>query len=153
MYFKGLQFGKLIFRRQISASNESERVEAVYSTLINMRLSEVNQLVEKLKSNFNIVSIASSATAAPGPSSSTSATPVAQKEAKTEYNVILQKIDASNKAKIIREIKVLLPSLNLVEAKNFVESAPKLIKDKVKQEEANSIKTTLEALGAHVSLE
>lgn len=42
---------------------------------------------------------------------------------------------------------------NLIEAKKFVESAPKVIKDNVPKEEAEKIKKTLEALGATVVLE
>lgn len=34
---------------------------------------------------------------------------------KTEFKATLQKIDAASKAKIIREIKLILPQLNLVE--------------------------------------
>lgn len=54
---------------------------------------------------------------------------------------------------MIREIKALLPNLNLVEAKAFVEGAPKLVKEKVRKEEADKIKATLEALGATVTLD
>lgn len=82
---------------------------------------------------------------------------------------MLQKIDPASKAKIIREIKLILPQLNLVEvslliihcrhvhsfsqAKTLVESAPKLIKEKVKRDEAEKMKKTLEELGATVSLD
>lgn len=67
--------------------------------------------------------------------------------------MFLKAIDSAAKAKVIKEIKVIMPSLNLVEAKAFVESAPKLIKDKVKKEEAESMKKALEAAGATVTLE
>lgn len=79
--------------------------------------------------------------------------PAAAVAEKTEFRVTLEKFDPSSKAKVIREIKALLPQLNLVEAKTFVESAPKLIKEKVKKEEAEKIKKTLEELGATVSLD
>lgn len=51
--------------------------------------------------------VASSATAA--------AAPEAPKVEKTEFKATLQKIDPASKAKIIREIKLILPQLNLVE--------------------------------------
>ncbi|KAJ2803452.1 54S ribosomal protein L12, mitochondrial [Coemansia helicoidea] len=66
---------------------------------------------------------------------------------------MLEKIDAAQKAKVIREIKTLLPDLNLVAAKKFVESTPKVIKDAVPKAEAEKIKKALEALGATVNLE
>lgn len=38
---------------------------------------------------------------------------------KTDFKATLQKIDPASKAKIIREIKMILPQLNLVEV-NFI---------------------------------
>lgn len=148
----GVQF-RSFFRRSFSNNaTDSDRVAVAYDYLTSMKLSEVNALVEKLKSNFNITSLGNIASALPSSVPSIPAAAV-QKETKTDFCVVLQKIDSNNKAKIIRQIKAILPSLNLVEAKNFVESAPKLIKDKVKQEEANAIKSSLEALGAEITLE
>lgn len=72
---------------------------------------------------------------------------------KTEFKVILEKYEASAKAKIIREIKNIIPGLNLVEAKSFVESVPKLVKDKLKKEEAEGLKKLLEELGGTVKLD
>lgn len=71
---------------------------------------------------------------------------------KTEFNVKLEKIDASAKAKVIREVKN-LAGLSLVDAKKFVESVPKVLKESVPKEEAEKLKKTLEALGATVQLE
>lgn len=73
--------------------------------------------------------------------------------AKTEFAVKLEKFDAASKAKIIREIKNIIPGANLVEAKKFVESAPKVIKENVPKEEAEKIKKLLESVGATVVLE
>lgn len=41
-------------------------------------------------------------------------------EAKLLYNVLLEKFDAAAKAKIIREVKIILPKLNLVEVNDFL---------------------------------
>jgi large subunit ribosomal protein L7/L12 len=72
---------------------------------------------------------------------------------KTEFTVKLEKYDAAAKTKIIREMKNLLPGINLVEAKKFVESVPKVIKENVNKEEAEKIKTILEGLGGTVVFE
>jgi large subunit ribosomal protein L7/L12 len=71
---------------------------------------------------------------------------------KTEFNVKIEKVDAASKAKVIREVKN-LAGLNLVEAKKFVESVPKVLKDNVSKEDAEKLKKALEALGATVVLE
>lgn len=72
---------------------------------------------------------------------------------KTAFKVILEKFEPTAKAKVIREVKVLMPQMNLVEAKAFVEAAPKVLKESVPKEEAEKLKKTLEDLGATVSLE
>lgn len=41
-------------------------------------------------------------------------------EKKTLYNVLLEKFDAAAKAKIIREVKIIMPKLNLVEVYHFL---------------------------------
>lgn len=46
-----------------------------------------------------------------------------------------------------------LLGLSLVEAKKFVESAPKVLKENVPKEDAEKIKGVLEGLGAKVTLE
>ncbi|ORY41386.1 ClpS-like protein [Rhizoclosmatium globosum] len=71
----------------------------------------------------------------------------------TEFKVKLEKFDAAAKAKIIREVKNIIPGANLVEAKKFVESVPKVLKEGVPKEEAEKMKKMLEELGATVILE
>lgn len=73
--------------------------------------------------------------------------------AKSEFTVKLEKIDAAQKAKVIREIKNIITGCNLVEAKKFVESAPKVVKENVPKEEAEKMKKLLESVGATVVLE
>ncbi|KAG9300460.1 hypothetical protein G9A89_010086 [Geosiphon pyriformis] len=93
----------------------------------------------------------SNATSAP-----TTAAPVVEEEKtpeKTEFKVKLEKYDAAAKTKIIREIKNIITGMNLVEAKKFVEGAPKVIKESASKEEAEKIKKTIEALGGFVVLE
>lgn len=72
---------------------------------------------------------------------------------KTEFSLFLKSFDPASKAKVIKEIKTILKNFNLVEAKAFVESAPKLVKEKLKKDEAESMKKALEAVGAAVSVE
>lgn len=140
-----------LYRRFISSGKDSEPVKSAYNCIVNLKLAEACALVEKLKADFNISPIIQNTSVAPNVMDATKSEAI--QESKSVYSVVLQKIDTTNKAKIIREIKAILPNLNLVEAKTFVESAPKLLKDKVKMEEANAIKETLEALGAQIALE
>ncbi len=77
--------------------------------------------------------------------------PVAAAE-KTVFNLKLLEFEAAAKAKVIKEIKTLL-GLTLVEAKKFVESAPKIMKESVPKEEAEKVIATMKELGAKVAME
>jgi len=72
---------------------------------------------------------------------------------KTVFNVMLKSFDAAVKPKIIREVKALVPNLTLIDAKKFVESVPKVLKENLSKEDADKLKSTFEALGAVVVLE
>lgn len=70
---------------------------------------------------------------------------------KTVFNVSLTKIDAAQKAKAIREVKALMPGMNLVEAKKFVESLPKVVKENATKEEAEKLAALFKAIGAETT--
>lgn len=72
---------------------------------------------------------------------------------KNEFKITLQKVDAAAKAKVIREIKNTVPGMNLVEAKAFVESCPRVVKEKLSEADAEKLKQTLESLGAVCSMD
>lgn len=57
--------------------------------------------------------------AAAAPAGGAAAAPVEEEKVaeKTEFNVKLEKFDAAAKAKLIREIKNIIPGINLVEVK------------------------------------
>lgn len=81
------------------------------------------------------------------------AAPAAAAEAaveKTEFDVILAEIGA-NKVNVIKEVRT-FTGLGLIEAKNLVEGAPKPIKTGVSKDEAQKIKTALEAAGAKIEV-
>ena len=73
-------------------------------------------------------------------------------EEKTHFDVKLLSFDASSKLKVIKEVRA-LAGLGLKEAKEFVEGAPKVIKENVAKEEAEAMVEKLKALGAEVELE
>lgn len=68
----------------------------------------------------------------------------------TEFDAVLTDVGA-NKVSVIKEVRT-FTGLGLVEAKNLVESAPKAIKSGVSKDEAQKIKTALEAAGAKVEI-
>ena len=69
---------------------------------------------------------------------------------KTEFDVELTSF-GSQKVKVIKAIRE-ITGLGLREAKEFVEAAPKIIKDGVSIEEAEALKAKFEELGAEITL-
>jgi large subunit ribosomal protein L7/L12 len=135
-------------------ASQDPKLSGLVDQISKLTLLETASLVALLKTRLNIQDIAAPVMAAPVAASGAAAPAAEEKPPeKTEFTVKLEKFDAASKAKVIREIKGLLPGANLVEAKKFVESAPKVIREKVPKEEAEKIKATLEAVGATVLLE
>ena len=71
-------------------------------------------------------------------------------EEKTEFDVILKSAGA-NKIGVIKVVRA-LTGLGLKEAKDFVESAPKTIKEGASKEECEKIKEKLAEVGATVEI-
>ncbi|MGX9339296.1 50S ribosomal protein L7/L12 [Mycoplasma sp. 332] len=117
--------------------------EEFVSALKEMNIKEVMELVEGLKEEFGIDPSAVVAAAAPA-----SAEVV---EEKTTFNVTL-KSDGGNKLAVIKAVKDLL-GLGLMDAKKLVESAPALLKENVKKEEAEELKAKLAEVKAEVVLD
>jgi len=94
------------------------------------------------------------ATAAPA--TTTAAAEPAEEEKpkeKTIFNVKLESFEATSKPKVIKEVKAMVPNLTLIEAKKFVESLPKVLKENLPKEDAEKLKKVFEGLGAIVTLE
>lgn len=135
------------------------KIKQIVDEISKLTLLETSSLISELKSQLNIPDIAfpaAGAVAAPGGGAGAAEESAAQEEEKPEEKTIfaikLESFDAKSKPKIIKEVKNLL-GLSLVEAKKFVEAAPKVLKDNVAKEDADKIKGTLEGLGAKVTLE
>ena len=80
-----------------------------------------------------------------------SAAPAAEAaEEKTEFDAILTGA-GDQKIKVIKEVRG-ITSLGLKEAKALVEGAPQPIKEGVTKEEAEEIKTKIEAVGGTVEI-
>ena len=115
--------------------------ESFIESLKEMNIKEVMELVDAMKEEFGIDPTAV-AVAAGGPA--------AVAEEKTEFTVTLKSM-GGNKVAVIKAVKEAL-GLGLMDAKKLVESAPVSLKEGVKKEVADEMKTALEAAGAEVEL-
>jgi large subunit ribosomal protein L7/L12 len=122
-------------------------IKALAEQLVNLTVKEVNELAGFLKSEYGIEPAAAAVVSGGGGGGAVAAEAVAEK---TEFDVILQSAGA-NKLNVVKEVKNIL-GLGLKEAKDMVDGAPATLKSGVNKDEANNIKTVLEAAGAQVEI-
>ncbi len=111
--------------------------------LKELTVLELNDLVKACEEEFGVSAAAGVVVAAAGPAA-------AAEEEKTEFDVELTEI-GPNKVKVIKVVRE-ITGLGLKEAKDLVDSAPKMIKEQVSKEEAEEIQKKVEAEGAKVTL-
>jgi large subunit ribosomal protein L7/L12 len=116
------------------------------SQIDNLTVLELADLVKQLEEKYGVSAAAPVAVAA-GPAAGGGAAPAAEK---TEFDVVLVEAGAE-KIKVIKAVRE-ITSLGLTEAKSFVESAPKAVKEGVSKDEAESIKAKLVEAGAKVEI-
>ena len=116
--------------------------EQVVEFISNMSVLDLSEMVKELEEKFGISAAAATVAAAPAAGGSEAAA----EEVKTEFDVVLTAI-GEKKINVIKEVRA-ITGLGLKEAKEFVESAPKTVKEGIPQEEADALKAKLEAVGA-----
>lgn len=123
-----------------------EKFRSIVSEIEKMSVLDLSELVKVLEEKFGV----SSAMPMIAPAAAASDDDVGDKAVKTVFNVELkstgdQKIQV---IKILREVT----GLGLKEAKDLADAAPKVVKENASKEEAEELKTKLEAVGATVEL-
>ncbi|NLE47450.1 MAG: 50S ribosomal protein L7/L12 [Sandaracinaceae bacterium] len=120
-------------------------IEQMVEELSSWSVKDVAALVKALEEAWGVSAAPAAVAAVGGPAAA-----AAPAEEKTEFDVELTEAGAKkiNVIKVVREIT----SLGLGDAKALVESAPKVIKEGVSKEEAESIKKSLEEAGAKVTI-
>ena len=108
-----------------------------------LSIMELNDLVKACEAEFGVSAAAGVVMAGP-------AQDQPEEEEKTEFDVELTEIGAS-KVKVIKVVRA-ATGLGLKEAKDLVDSAPKVIKEAISKEEAEALKKDLEEAGAKVTL-
>ena len=115
----------------------AEFIEAIKE----LTVLELNELVKACEEEFGVSAAAGVVVAGPA---------AAVEEEKTEFDVELTEI-GPNKVKVIKVVRE-ITGLGLKEAKAAVDGAPTKLKEAVTKEEAEDVKTKLEAEGAKVTI-
>jgi len=119
--------------------------DEIIEALKEMTLLEASELVHAIEDTFGVSAAAPVAVAAAGPAAAAE-----EEEEKTNFDVELTAF-GSNKIAVIKVVRA-LTSLGLKEAKEAVESAPKVLLEGAKKEDAEAAKKQLEEAGATVTL-
>ena len=116
----------------------AEFIEAIKE----LSVMELNDLVKACEEEFGVSAAAGAVVAGPAAAE--------EVEEKTEFDVELTEI-GPNKVKVIKVVRE-ATGLGLKEAKDLVDSAPKMVKEQVSKAEADDLKAKLEEQGAKVTL-
>lgn len=125
-----------------------EKFKKLVEEIEKMSVLELSELVKVLEDKFGVSAAAPVMTSAmPAAGAGEGA---AAAEEKSEFDVEVTASGASkiNVIKVVREVT----GLGLKDAKDLVDAAPKVIKEKVAKEEAEAMKKKLEEAGATVTL-
>lgn len=117
-------------------------MQKIIEELSGLTILEAAELVKSLEDKWGVSASAPVAVAA-GPAA-------AATEEKTEFDVELTSIGTKkiDVIKVVREAT----GLGLKEAKDLVEGAPKLVKEKISKADAETLKAKLEGAGATVTV-
>ena len=116
----------------------AEFIEAIKE----LSVMELNDLVKACEEEFGVSAAAGVVVAGPAAAE--------EVEEKTEFDGELTEI-GPNKVKVIKVVRE-ATGLGLKEAKDLVDSAPKMVKEQVSKAEADDLKAKLEEQGAKVTL-
>ncbi len=125
----------------------SEKITQIVEELKTLTLLEASELVTAIEETFGVD--ASAATG--GAVVMAAAGPAEEVEEKTEFDVSLDEVPADKKIAVLKIVRG-ITGLGLKEAKELVESAPKVIQEGAAKDAAEAAKKQIEEAGGKVSL-
>ena len=120
----------------------SEKIIKFVEDIKALSVLELKELVDAIQEEFGVTAAIAAAPAAGGAAAAAAE--------KTEFDVILASF-GDNKMGVIKAVKDIL-GLGLKESKEFVEGAPKTVKEGASKAEADELKAKLEEAGATVEI-
>ncbi len=136
--------------KKVEETKEEKKIEVpakfkgIVEEIEKMSVLDLSELVTILEDKFGVSAAAPAAMMA-APAAAAEAT-----EEKSEFDIEL--VSAGDKKIAVIKVVKEITGLGLKDAKEMVDGAPKVIKEKVKTEEAEELKKKLEEAGATVEL-
>lgn len=129
----------------------TKKIDNIIEELKSLTLLEASDLIKQIENVFGVdTSVANINTSMIKPDTSTASLDSDLQE-QTEFDVLLDNVPPSRKIAILKVVRS-LTGLGLKEAKELVESAPKVLKESVSRQDADDIKEKLENAGAKVAI-
>ena len=125
----------------------SEKINQIVEELKTLTLLEASELVSAIEETFGVDASA----AAGGGVVMAAAAPTEEVEEKTEFDLSLDEVPADKKIAVLKVVRG-ITGLGLKEAKELVESAPKVIQEAVAKDAAEDAKKQIEEAGGKASL-
>ena len=125
----------------------SEKINQIIEDLKTLTLLEASELVSQIEETFGVDASA----AVGGTMVMAAAGPAEEVEEKTEFDISLDEVPADKKIAILKVVRS-ITGLGLKEAKELVESAPKVIQEGIAKDAAETAKKQIEDAGGKVSL-
>ena len=125
----------------------SEKITQIVEDLKTLTLLEASELVTAIEETFGVDASAASG----GAVVMATAGPTEEVDEKTEFDISLDEVPADKKIAVLKVVRG-ITGLGLKEAKELVESAPKVIQEAVAKETAEDAKKQIEEAGGKVSL-
>ena len=130
----------------------STTTDEIIEKLKSITLLEAAELVSQIEQTFGVDASASVGSSFAQVAGEGGVGSQEAAEEKTSFNVILQDVPSDKRVAVLKAIRN-LTSLGLKEAKEFTTSLPKVVKDSVSKEEAETAQQQLEQAGATVKVE
>ena len=131
---------------QKSTAKSDVSIDEMLHSIENMSVLQLSELVKALEEKFDVSAQAVMAPIGAG----AQAQEAGAEEEKTEFDVYLKSV-GSKKIQVIKVVRS-VTALGLKEAKDVVDKAPGMVKEKVSKDEAENIKKQLEEAGAEAEL-
>ena len=125
----------------------SEKINQIVEELKTLTLLEASELVAQIEETFGVDASA----AAGGGVVMAAAAPAEEVEEKTEFDVMLDEVPADKKIAVLKVVRS-ITGLGLKEAKELVESAPKLVQEGIAKDAAEEAQKQITDAGGKASL-
>ena len=133
----------------------NNKLEDILEILKTLTLTETTELIKKIEETFNVDSNSQTLPLNFLGNIGNISTPQAEVktvvEEKTTFDIILEEVPGDKKIAILKIVRS-VTGLGLKESKDIVDNTPKILKESLSKDEAESIKKDLENAGAKVLL-